>query len=119
MHKHSSTISVQCQPNQPRRIDQTNDECIGSGTFGQCSLKLYKRFSLVVLEKQLATSDLTEVINEANIPQLLGVQITSKPYSLIMQFIGEDMKSSTVHQLLQDSNAESSQLSVAEWGGGG
>ena len=108
----------------PEELIQTNDECIGSGTFGQCSLKLYKRFSLVVLEKQLATSDLTEVINEAkcmnilthpNIPQLLGVQITSKPYSLIMQFIGEDMKSSTVHQLLQDSNAESSPLSVAEW----
>ena len=66
----------------------------------------------------------TEVINEAkcmnilthpNIPQLLGVQITSKPYSLIMQFIGEDMKSSTVHQLLQNSNAERSPLSVAEW----
>ena len=64
-----------------------------------------------------ATSNLTGVINEAkcmniltlpNIPQLLGVLITSKPCSLIMQFIGEDMKSSTVHQLLQDSNAERS-----------
>jgi serine/threonine protein kinase len=81
-------------------------------------------FNLVVLEKQLATSHLTEVINEAicmnilthpNIPQLLDVKITTKPHSLIMQFIGEDIKSSTVHQLLQDSNAQRSPLSLAEW----
>ena len=72
-------------------------------------MKFYKRFNLVVLEKQLSTSHLKAVINEAkctnilthpNIPQLLGVQITSKPYALIMEFIGEDMKSSTVHKLL-------------------
>jgi serine/threonine protein kinase len=53
---------------------------------------------MVVLEKQLSKSDLKAVINEAkcmntlthpNIPQLLGVQITQKLYSLIMEFIGE------------------------------
>lgn len=38
---------------------------IGCGTFGECALKLYKRFNLVVLEKQLPTSDLKAVINEA------------------------------------------------------
>ena len=62
----------------------------------------------MVLEKQLPTSDLKAVINEAkcmnilthpNIPQLLGVEVACKPYSLIMEFIGEDNKSSTVHQL--------------------
>jgi serine/threonine protein kinase len=64
----------------------------------------------VVLEKQLSTSNLKAVINEAkcmnilthpNIPQLLCVQTTCKPYALIMEFISEDMKSSTVHQLLE------------------
>ena len=72
--------------------------CIGSGTFEECILKLYKRFNMVVLEKQLSKSDLKAVINEAkcmntlthpHIPQLLGVQITQKLYSLIMEFIGE------------------------------
>ena len=66
---------------------------IGSGTFGECSLRLYKRFNLVVLEKQLPTSNVKDAIAEAkcmnvlshpNIPQLLGVQIESKPYALIM-----------------------------------
>ena len=81
---------------------------IDCGIFGECTSKLYKHFNLVVLEKKLPTSDLKAVINEAkcmnilthpNIPQLLGVQVACKPYSLIMEFIGEDNKSSTVHQL--------------------
>lgn len=97
---------------------------IGCGTFGECTLKLYKRFNLVVLEKQLPTSDLKAVINEAkcmnilthpNIPQLLGVQVACKPYSLIMEFIGEDNKSSTVHQLLQESSPQGSPLLIGEW----
>ena len=85
---------------------------------------MYKRFNLVVLEKQLPTSDVKDAINEAkcmnilthpNIPQLLGVQIECKPYALIMEFIGDGMKSSTVHQLLQESNAKSSPLLMPEW----
>ena len=76
------------------------------------------------LEKQLPTSDLKAVINEAkrmnilthpNIPQLLGVQVACKPYSLIMEFIGEDNKSSTVHQLLQESSPQGSPLLIGEW----
>ena len=105
-------------------IHLKEDACIGSGTFGECILKLYKRFNMVVLEKQLSKSDLKAVINEAkcmntlthpNIPQLLGVQITQKPYSLIMEFIGEDMKSSTVHELLQETSSKGSPLLTAEW----
>ena len=78
----------------------------------------------MVLEKQLPTSDLKAVINEAkcmnilthpNIPQLLGVQVACKPYSLIMEFIGEDNKSSTVHQLLQESSPQGSPLLIGEW----
>jgi serine/threonine protein kinase len=78
----------------------------------------------VVLEKQLLTSDVKDTINETkcmnilsypNIPQLLGVQITCKPYALIMEFLGEDMKSSTVHQLLQESSTKFSPLLTSEW----
>ena len=78
----------------------------------------------MVVEKQLPTTDLRGVINEAkcmnilthpNIPQLLGVQITSRLYSLIMQFIGENLQSTTVHQLLQNSDTKGSQLHMSEW----
>ena len=78
----------------------------------------------MVLEKQLAKSHLREVVNEAkcmnilshpNIPQLLGVQITCRPYSLIMEFIGQDAKSSTVHQMIEETSAKSSSLLVHEW----
>ncbi|CAB3981856.1 Retrovirus-related Pol poly from transposon opus [Paramuricea clavata] len=109
-------------PNELTPLDENT--CIGSGTFGECTLKLYKRFNLVVLEKQLSTSNLKAVINEAkcmnilthpNIPQLLGVQTTCKPYALIMEFIGEDMKSSTVHQLLEETSSKGSPLLTPEW----
>ena len=77
-----------------------------------------------MLEKQLPTSDVKDAIAEAkcmnilshpNIPQLLGVQIVCKPYALIMAFVGEDMKSLTVHQLLQESTTKSSPLLTSEW----
>ena len=55
------------------------------------------------------------MLTHPNIPQLLAAQITSKPYSLIMQFIGEDIRSSTVHPLLRDTNSKISPLTVAEW----
>ena len=55
------------------------------------------------------------ILSHPNIPQLLGVQITCKPYALIMEFLGEDMKSSTVHQLLQESSTKSSPLLTSEW----
>ena len=109
-------------PNELTPLDENT--CIGSGTFGECTLKLYKRFNLMVLEKQLSTSNLKAVINEAkcmnilthpNIPQLLGVQTTCKPYALIMEFIGEDMKSSTVHQLLEETSPKGSPLLTPEW----
>jgi serine/threonine protein kinase len=110
-------------PNELTPLDGGNT-CIGSGTFGECTLKLYKRFNLVVLEKQLSTSPLNAVINEArfmnilthpNVPQLLVVQITCKPYALIMEFIGEDMKSTTVHQLLKETGPKLSPLQTPEW----
>ena len=84
----------------------------------------YKRFNLMVLQKQLPTIDVRGVINEAkcmniltlpNIPQLLGVQIKRRPYSLIIQFIGEDMQSTTAHQLRQNSDRKGLQLHTSEW----
>ncbi len=97
---------------------------VGSGTYGDCTLKKFKRFEITVLEKKVPTSDLTAVMNEAqcmnilthpSIPHLLGVQIDEKPYSLVMQFLGEGMKSVTVHKLLHQDMAKYLSLSTNEW----
>ena len=75
---------------------------VGSGTYGDCILKLFKRFDITVVEKKVPTSDLTAVMHEAqcmnplthpSIPHLLGVQTEEKPYSSVMQFLGEGMNS--------------------------
>ena len=40
-------------------------------------------------------------LTHASIPHLLGVQIEEKPFSLVMQFLGdEDMESVTIHQTM-------------------
>lgn len=105
-------------------LEQNHSLNIGSGTFGECILKRYKRFGIVVLEKQLVQSDIKAVISEAqcmnilthkSIPHLLGVQIEHKPYSLVMEFIGDNMESITVHKLLFQSKAKQSPLSTNEW----
>ena len=97
---------------------------VGSGTYGDCILKKFERFGIIVLEKKVPTSDLTAVMNEAqcmnalthpSIPHLLGVQIDKKPYSLIMQFLGEGMESVTVHKLLHEDMGKHLSLSKNEW----
>lgn len=98
---------------------------IGSGTFGECILKKYNRFGIIVLEKKLTSSSLKAVIHEAqcmnvmthpSIPHLLGVQIEERPYSLVMQYIGNsNMESFTVHKLLSQSTTKQSPLSTIEW----
>ena len=126
-HVSENFTNVKCSVNHINlhELTQVNgDASIDSGTFSQCTLKLYKHFNLVVVEKQLATTHLRGVINKAkcmnilthpNIPQLLGVQITRGPYSLIMQYIGENLQSTTVHQLLRNSDTKGSQLHMSEW----
>ena len=55
------------------------------------------------------------ILSHPNIPQLLGVQITCQPYSLIMEFIGQDAKSSTVHQMIEETSTKCSPLFAHEW----
>lgn len=47
-----------------------------------------------------------------NIPTVLGMQLEEKPFSIVMEFIGEASYSVTLHQLLTD---ESQKLEKAEW----
>ncbi len=78
-------------------------------------IKQFKRFDITVIEKKLPTSDLQAVIKEAqcmntlthaSIPYLLGVQIEDRPFSLVMQFLGEDTESVTIHRLLYQTMAK-------------
>jgi hypothetical protein len=88
---------------------------VASGTYGECVVKQMKRFGIMVIEKKLPKSDLRKVMNEAqcmnalthaSIPHLLGVQIEEKPFSLMMQYLGEGMESVTVHKLLHQTLAK-------------
>ncbi|XP_028410459.1 CTD kinase subunit alpha-like [Dendronephthya gigantea] len=99
---------------------------VGSGTYGECVLKKFKRLGVTVLEKKLPTSDLQAVMNEvqcmntlthASIPYLLGVQIEEKPFSLVMQFLGEDTESVTIHKLLHANQTMAKPLTLTtnEW----
>lgn len=63
------------------------------------------------MEKQLSDnssiSDITretqimQLLAHPNIPTVLGVQLERKPYSIVMEFIGEAKSSMTIHQLIQ------------------
>ena len=61
--------------------------------------------------ERLKESDLAELKKEAYymqlfshrcVPHLIGVQTQIKPYSLIMEFLGNETMSMTVHRLLFD-----------------
>ena len=54
-------------------------------------------------------------LTHASIPYLLGVQIEEKPFSLVMQFLGEEKESVTVHKLLHQATINLLPLSVNEW----
>ena len=97
---------------------------VGCGTYGECIIKQFKRFDITVIEKKLPTSDLQAVIKEAqcmntlthaSIPYLLGVQIKERPFSLVMQFLGEDTESVTIHKLLYQTMAKPLPLTTIEW----
>ena len=111
------TASVkQISPSELSPVEQNiNSIPVGSGTYGECVVKQMRRFGIMVIEKKLPKSDLREVMNEAqcmnalthaSIPHLLGVQIEQKPFSLIMQYLGEGMESVTVHKLLHQTLAK-------------
>ncbi|CAB4006339.1 serine threonine- kinase HT1-like [Paramuricea clavata] len=123
-----STASVkQIRPCEllPLEVNNSATIPVGSGTYGDCFLKTFKRFGITVVEKKLPTSDLKAVMNEAqcmntlthaSIPYLLGVQIEEKPFSLVMQFVGdENLESVTIHKLLHQTIPKHLLLSANEW----
>ena len=123
-----STASVkQVRPCELLTLEVNNSATIpvGSGTYGDCFLKTFKRFGITVVEKKLPTSDLKAVMNEAqcmntlthaSIPYLLGVHIEEKPFSLVMQFVGdENLESVTIHKLLHQTIPKHLLLSTNEW----
>ena len=123
-----STASVkQIRPCELLPLEGNNSATIpvGSGTYGDCFLKPFKRFGITVVEKKLPTSDLKAVMNEAqcmntlthaSIPHLLGVQIEEKPFSLFMHFVGdEDTESVTIHKLLHQTMPKHLLLSTNKW----
>ena len=82
---------------------------LGEGSFGQCFIRNYARLNIPVVEKQMSRSSVGDIIKEAqimqllshpNIPTILGVQCEKPPFSIVMQFIGDDHSSCTVHDLL-------------------
>ena len=98
---------------------------IGSGSFGQCHTWYYPRFGVHVVEKVLADSSDSSVYQEAYyqqmfahrcVPYLFGIT-TRKPSSLIMEFVGKDLKSLTVHKLLYDKKSMNvlGSMSVSDW----
>lgn len=111
----------------PEELEDVQDSIIlGAGTFGECHLKKYSRFDILVVEKQLLESNLVSLHNEAYfmqlfshrcVPHLLGIQIQVKPFSLIMEFLGHGVDSMTVHKLLFDSTlgTERSNMSMPNW----
>ena len=124
----SKTITASVKQISPSELSPVEKNIhsspVGSGTYGECVVKQMRRFGIMVIEKKLPKSDLREVMNEAqcmnalthaSIPHLLGVQIEQKPFSLIMQYLGEGMESVTVHKLLHQTLAKKMSLSNNEW----
>ena len=108
----------------PLRGNNPSVTPVGSGTYGDCVLRTFQRFGITVIEKKLPSSNLKAVMHEAHcmnalthpsIPHLLGVQIETKPFFLVMQFLGEGEESATVHKLLHQGTINDLSLSTNEW----
>jgi serine/threonine-protein kinase len=101
-------------------VPKENPVCLGEGSYGKCFLKTYKRLSIQVVEKQISGVDIPDLLKEVqimqtlvhpNIPTVLGVQLENKPYSIIMEYVGETGSSLTVNKLLQSVH----KLGEKEW----
>ena len=89
-------------------------------------LRRFKRLGINVVEKQLVDNSINLLYKEASfmqkfshrhIPLLFSIQLEKKPVSLIMQFIGENSKSTTVFKLLYDPHYQhqAAELSIKSW----
>ena len=105
---------------------QADGSVVGAGTYGQCVVKVFTRLGIQVIEKQLHEGSLDEIYREAHyiqlfahqcVPHLLGIQVEKKPFSIVMQFLGENLESMTIHKLLHNSkfNDIFLSLSVSDW----
>ncbi|CAB3976868.1 probable serine threonine- kinase DDB_G0271538 [Paramuricea clavata] len=84
---------------------------VGAGSYGQCVVKRFTRLGIEVIEKKLHEGSLEEVYREAHymqlfshrcVPHLLGIQFEDKPFSIVMEFVGENLESITIQKLLYD-----------------
>ena len=84
---------------------------LGEGSFGQCFIRTYTRLNIQVIEKKKCWQAVQEIslrkhklcICFPNIifQTILGVQFDQHPFSIVMQFIGNNYLLSTVYHLLQ------------------
>ena len=107
-------------------LEEIDTNLIGNDVFGNCFLRKFKRLGINVVEKQLVDNSISLLYKEASfmqklshrcIPLLFGIQLEKKPVSLIMQFIGENSKSTTVFKLLYDPHYQhqAAELSTKSW----
>ena len=79
-----------------------------------------------MVEKKLLESDLLSLHKEAYymqlfshrcVPHLIGIQTQTKPYSLIMEFVGHGTESMTLHRLLFDLvfDKQKSEMALPKW----
>ena len=70
---------------------------------------MFLRLGIQVVGKQLHETNLAHIYQEAYyvqlfshrcVPRLLGVQVKSKPFSIVMEFLGYEIQLLTVHPLL-------------------
>jgi serine/threonine protein kinase len=85
---------------------------------------MFTRLGIQVIEKQLHEGSLDEIYKEAHyiqlfahrcVPHLLGVQVEKKPFSIIMEFVGDNLESMTIHKLLYNSKFKHISLSISDW----
>lgn len=115
-----STMNI-CDANKINPADlisKWGQICLGEGSYGACLLKWHKRLNIPV-EKQLKDVPIANILQEvkimqclshANIPIILGVQLDEKPFSIIMEFLGREKVSHTIHQLLNENQRLISQI---------
>lgn len=101
---------------------------IGAGTFGTCQLASYRSMTVVIKEFKTTTT-VKEIIAEATtiknlgdhpgLPLLFGVQTSTSPYSLILQFHCINGKSMTLAKAVKATSIKKKQwLEVIEKIGG-
>ena len=112
--------------NSPDELECVHLESVGSGVFGTCFLKKFTRLGINMVEKQLIDGNIDMLYKEAKymqmfshrcVPHLFGIQVENKPLSLIMEFVGDNNQSITVHKMLFDLTASGirSSMSIKDW----